>query len=213
MVKQGKKTAAIKFDRAWFDRRLKDREVSQRQLAKHMGCDAASINRLWNGLRPLRTEEAAGLASVLNVSVSEIFSRAGVSMEDLKRPIPIVGHIDGTGHAHINWQSKAGPAPAMTNLPMDTVAARMQTAASTLDVFDGFTVYFAPPRAGSPDAELIGRLCVAKVEGADEPVLRSLRRGYKSGTWNLSALCSPAVTNVALEWATPVLLMRPPSMD
>lgn len=223
MAKQGKKKAAVKavrskFDVRWFEKRMIEldivtntRAANQRELARLLGWNPSDVNRLFKGHRVLQTREAPELASVLKVSPVEVFARAGIQIDDDRRAIPIIGHVDGTGQAYLNLLARGGPAPALSNLPADAVAARMQTAASSLDVFDGFTLYFSPWRENlAPGAEHIGRLCIVKVRGDGPPVLRSLRRGYKAGTWNLSSICSPDVTDVTLEWATPVLMMRPP---
>ncbi|HEX6216710.1 MAG TPA: hypothetical protein VFZ38_17870 [Vicinamibacterales bacterium] len=187
--------------------------MSRRQLAKLLGREHTYMHRIWSGKQPLRMVDATPFASALNVSVVEIVTRAGLNLDDLKRPIPIVGVVNGQGEATVNWRSRGGPAPYPSALPPDVVAVRMETASSDLALFDGFTLYVAPYKNGTPESEFLGRLCLCKIEGQDAAVVGGLRRGYKAGMWNLSALGRPDVQNVALEWATPVLLIQPPVVE
>ena len=47
---------------------LKPMNITQRQLAEHMGCDVKVINRIVNGRTAIRAELAIRLASALNTS-------------------------------------------------------------------------------------------------------------------------------------------------
>lgn len=74
------KTRPGVVDRDWLLRTLAARSLSQRQLARRMKVDAASVSRLARGRRHLTLEEAAELARILVVPVREVIEHAGIDL-------------------------------------------------------------------------------------------------------------------------------------
>ena len=68
------------IEKAWFLSALDRRGLSQRQLAKRLHCDAASVSRLVNGKRHLTFEEAAELARILVLPVRDVIEHAGIDL-------------------------------------------------------------------------------------------------------------------------------------
>lgn len=194
------------MDTRWFTNTLADRHLSQRRLAKLLGCDPASVNRLVHGQRALRFDEAETLAPLLGVTVSEVIQRAGVELERTGATTHLVGYIDGAGEAHIDWRSRAAIVETLPELPRAAVAVQYRTAMTAMDPVDGWTVYVEPP-TGKVDHAL-GRLALVNLE-SDMTIVGFLRRGYQPGTYNVTNFMSPVLENVAVRWATPVLLLRP----
>lgn len=197
------------MDTRWFKTTLADRRLSQRRLAKLLGCDPASVNRLVHGQRALRFDEAEQLAPLLGVHVSEVIQRAGVDLDDLATGVKthLVGHIDGAGEAHIDWRSRTVQVETLPELPRSAVAIQYRTAMTNLDAIDGWTVYVEPPTGGRVDHAL-GRLSLVTLESG-MTVVGFLRRGYQPGTYNVTNFMPPQLDNVEVKWATPVLLLRP----
>ena len=97
--------------------------------------------------------------------------------------------------------------PGLADAPANTYALRMQTAGTPLQFFDGWIYYVTLPMPAEIHPDVIGRYCLVELESGTK-LVRWVQRGYKSGTWNLSAPTSPSLANVTLTAATPVLGIR-----
>lgn len=197
------------MDTRWFTGALAERQLSQRGLARLLGCDPSSVNRLVHGQRPLRLDEAEKLAPLLGVPTSEVIQRAGVELGEPSAgntTTHLVGHIDGAGEAHIDWRSRVAIVETLPELPRSAVAVQYRTAMTSLDAIDGWTVYVEPP-TGKVDHAL-GRLALVTLESG-MTIVGFLRRGYQPGTYNVTNFVPPQLENVGVKWATPVLLLKP----
>jgi transcriptional regulator with XRE-family HTH domain len=197
------------LDRRWFTTALADRRLSQRQLAKLMGVDPASVHRLLTGKRPMRLDEATALARLLDKPVTDVLDHAGVPLQP-PGDVPVAGWIDGVGEVHLDLSEPASErVPGFPGAPENTVALRAQTSGSPMQHVDGWVYYVALPAApeGGVDPEAVGRYCLVQLESGTR-LLRWVRRGYQRGTWNLEAHTSPSLANVVLLSASPVLGIR-----
>lgn len=197
------------MDTAWFHETLARKKLSQRGLARLLGCNAASVNRLVNGKRALRFDEAERLSVYLGADVAEILTRAGINVApssgvDTTR---LVGFIDGAGEAHIDWKAEGESVPTLPDLPASTVAVQYRTAMTAREALDGWTVYVEPPIGGDIDRAL-NRLSLITLDSG-MTMVGFLRRGYKPGKFNIYNFSAPNLDNVDVRWATPVLLLRP----
>jgi transcriptional regulator with XRE-family HTH domain len=195
------------FDRLWFQNRLKSVEVSQRQLAKELGIDPASVTLTFKGDRELKIEEARKMSEVLKVSLNEVLRRAGVDVKDDVHMTPVVGYMDGRGEvtfvAHGSEDKVIGPA----DLPRDAIAIQCRTALSKMASLDRWILFCSSAR--TPPHEQIGRLSVAGCrDGA--MVVAHIQRGYKDGLYNLHMGVSADIReNIDILWASPVLWLKP----
>lgn len=195
------------IDTNWFSSALSAKKMSQRGLAKLLGCNPASVNRLINGKRSLRFDEAERLAVFLGVAVSEVISRAGISgASPGVEKTRLVGYIDGAGEAHIDWDDGADFVPSFPGLPPSTVAVQYRTAMTAWESFDGWTIYVEPPDGRTEHA--LNRLSLVTLNSG-MTVVGFLRRGYKPGLYNVHNFGTGALDNISVQWATPVLLLRP----
>lgn len=199
---------ASKIDTNWFNAKLADLQLSQRQLAKKMGMDPSAISLMFRGRREMRMTEAADIASLIGVPVADVLQHAGLPVAPATvRMVPIVGYIDGEGEVHADWDREADQVAAPSDAPKHTVALQYKTAMSRLELVDGWVVFTTPP-SGNIAPEAIGRLCCVKIRNG-VTLIRHLRRGYKPGTYNLLApFGAVSVDNIDVEWATPVLGIR-----
>lgn len=65
---------------AWFNQRMRRVEMSQRRLARLLRCDAASVNRLLHGQRPMRLDEVETIAAHLGVDAADVLENVGVKL-------------------------------------------------------------------------------------------------------------------------------------
>lgn len=202
---------ASKVDTRWFNAALADRKLSQRQLARLMGCDPASVHRLATGKRPMRLDEASALANLLGKPVREILDHMGLPVKEAAGVVPVCGWLDGVGEVHIEAEQDSDDiehVPGQEGLPPNAFALRAQTAGTPLHLFDGWLYYVALPMPQGVAAEALGRYCLVELESGAR-LLRWIRRGYKAGTYNLDATAAPVLTNALVHAATPVLGIRP----
>lgn len=66
-----------KIDTRWFQDRLADKRLSQRQLAARLQLDPAAVSLMLRGRRKMSVAEAAEIASYLGVEVDEVLRHAG----------------------------------------------------------------------------------------------------------------------------------------
>lgn len=68
----------MNIDTRWFQTRLADRHVSQRQLAKRLGLDPAAVSLMLHGRRKFTAQEAVEIARVLGVELEAVVTKAGL---------------------------------------------------------------------------------------------------------------------------------------
>lgn len=200
---------ANRIDGRWFTSTLRDRRISQRQLAKLMGVDPASIHRLFTGKRPMRLDEATALSKLLDKPVGEILDHAGVPLQTADT-VPVAGWVDGVGEVHLEPDEQTERVPGLAGMAGNTFALRAQTGGTALQFLDGWLFYVELPlRNGEIGSDVIGRYCLVELESGAR-LMRWVRRGYKRGTWNLDGnFGAPSIASATLTAATPVLGIRP----
>lgn len=72
---------------------------------------------------------------------------------------------------------------------------------------DGWVVVYAKDHDGVPES-CVGRLCVAKVHEGPT-LLKTIRRGRAAKTYDLESWNAPRREGVRLDWAAPVIEIRP----
>lgn len=195
-------------DTEWFRSIMEERRISQRGLAKLLGCNASSVNRLVNGKRPIRFDEAESLAVLLGTSVADVLSRAGIEMDEAQGvESRLVGYIDGAGEAYVDWGASGETVPSLPSLPRSAVAIQYRTTLSAWESLDGWVVYVEPPEGRRID-DALNRLSLVTLESG-MTLIGFLRRGYREGTYNVSNFGAANLESAVVKWATPVLLLRP----
>lgn len=155
----------------------------------------------------MRMQEANLLARILGVEVAEILAHAGVRVSPAgERTVPLLGWVDGEGEVHLlPIDDERVPAPL--DLPCDSAAVRIQAGSGAFQPIDGWLYYCRAPAAPTPD--MLGTYAVAQIKNG-VALMRFVRRGYRPGRYNLfSPMSAISVENVELEWAAPVVLIRP----
>lgn len=155
----------------------------------------------------MRLHEAALLASLLGVDVQAIMAHVGIAAwRPQHRTVPLFGWADGNGEVHpVPPDEEAVPIPP--EVPDDAIAVRVRTHEGPFLPIDGWVYFCAPP--GPPSSDIIGRYAVARIRNG-VTLLRFIRRGYRPGTYHLfTPMAAVSIDNADLEWAAPVILIRP----
>jgi transcriptional regulator with XRE-family HTH domain len=188
----------------WFRDRLKDKQISQRGLAKLLDIDPAAASLMLRAKRKMTTHEAHQIATILGLPLNEIMRNAGIEVIDDVRRVPITAYMDEHGVVSLmparTHDTVVGPA----DCPIGTYAIQVRSPAT---IKDGWLVFVNPTQA--PAADNIDKLCsTATAEG--KQIVAVVRRGYRRDTHNLIMWPSMEVLadcNVA--WSSPVLWIKP----
>jgi hypothetical protein len=198
------------FNRAYFDQKLEDLELSHREAAARLGfgTDHTKLTRTLTGHRRMGFEEAAQWAALFRVPVTEIYEQTGVPLDGSavgRDTVPILGWVDAAGMVHTE---RPATGPRVVASPSDSVqggaALRCRVPGSPLD---RWLAFYRPSASIAHGA--INRLCV--IQTAEGTWLaRVLSYGYDAGSWNLLPFCGlgEAVENVRVKSASPVLYFK-----
>lgn len=78
-MKEAKRKPHHKPNKQFFDHLLEERQMSQRQLAKHMGIEPSSLNRALFAKRRFTLEETEKVASILSVPLIVVLENLGIA--------------------------------------------------------------------------------------------------------------------------------------
>ena len=193
-------------NKRYFTQLLRDRDLSQRGLARLMHLDQSSLVRAFQGKRKFTTQETAQLARILSVPLDEVLRNLGVD-------VPMMSLAKG-GTVAVTGQIVAGKVQFGRPAGPRTVAAPPNESAEGLQALrysdegplEGAYLYFRPVD-GVP-AEAIGRLCVCTIQGG-EVLLASVRHGSQRATYTLRDLTGRVLLEDAwLESAAPVVWIK-----
>lgn len=197
-----------RIDTQWFRGAISDRELSMRKVARLMHLDPSAVSLMLRGRRGMGLQEAAELATILQVPIATILSRAGIkNTDDGKRLVPLVGAIT-------NERVHLSPAPethvaAPDDVPLDGAALVVRAEpGDPMAMQNGWLYYLSNPTPGSV-ADCIGRFGVAKIKGDALPVVAFVRRSHDRTRYDLICARGAMVQAAEVEWAEPILWMRP----
>lgn len=186
----------------WFNQQLAERGLSQRDLARKLGLDQSAISLTFRGKRQMKFAEAADIARLLGLPVSDVLRNAGVPVDDGKQTVPLMGYMDGSGEVHCLHVENAEQ--ILTPHPMTDGSAAIQcrTSGTPLEYMDGWMIFKERPTTTPP----LDHFCIVKIKGSVR-TLGMIRRGYKKGRFNITG---PAinVTDADLEWASPIISIK-----
>jgi transcriptional regulator with XRE-family HTH domain len=186
----------------WFASRLEDKRLSQRQFAKQIGLDPSAVTLLFQGKRAMKMSEAAKIANLLGVPVSDVLQNAGLPTgQGGAKEVTLVGWVDGDSEVHFQPQ---GPIPAPQALPDNCVAVQCRTAMTTQEHMDGWVLFYEQPNGHQIDYAL-NKNCIVKLRNG-VTLMAYLKRGYTPGKFNLYGAAH--IMDADLEYATPVLWIK-----
>lgn len=190
------------IDTKWFRDRLADAGISQRQLSRKLGLDQSAISLTFSGKRRMKFEEAAGIARLLSLPVSEILRNAGVPIDEGEKTVPLCSILDGHGESHcigVDGSERVVPPQPM---PDGSTVVQCRTAGSPLEHMDGWLIFCEPPTEKIP----LDQFCRVKLRNGVK-LFGVVRRGYKRGRYNIAGPAGQ-VADADIEWVQPVVAIR-----
>lgn len=187
----------------WFRDRLAEKGLSQRALARKLGLDQSAISLTFSGRRRMQFKEAADIAHLIGLPVSDVLKNAGVPLDQGKQTVPIAAYYDTHGEVHCIGYDGERAVPPMP-MPAGSTAVQCRTAGSALEHMDGWLLFNGPHMP--PDQMPLDTFGAVKLKQGI-CVLGTVRRGYKKGRFNV---IGPAGTlqDVEVELFVPTLSIR-----
>lgn len=188
--------------------------LSQARFAARVGVDQSNVSRWENGALPddahiVRLADLAGQhpAAFRYGGLPEAGS--GVSAP---ATVPVVGYV-GAGQEIFAVDDHALGAgleevEAPEGVGEDPIVAVRVRGESMHPLRDGWLLFYRRNQQGVPEA-CLNRLCIVKLAGDGPILVKELRRGYRADHFVLSSWNAPPLEDVRLDWAAPVLSIRP----
>ena len=192
------------MDTNWFRSALKDKQISQRGLAKLIDLDPAAISLMFRSKRRMTPHEAHQIATILGVPLLEVMRRAGIEVTEDIRQAPVAGHVDASGNVIMMASGTHDLAQAPGDCPLGTFAVQVRSHTSTKD---GWLLFISPTQ--NQAFEHLDKLCSCATSQGKQ-VLGVVRRGYRKDTQNLILWPSDeTISDAALAYVSPVLWIKP----
>lgn len=190
--------------------------LSQAGLGARIGVDQSNVSRWENGALPddahlVRLAELAGVHPA-EFRYGALPGARGLREESGPARVPVVGDV-GAGQEVYPYDDPAlsggleeVEAPeGVGTAPMVAVRIRGD---SMHPMRDGWLLFYRRDQQGVPD-DCFNRLCVVKLADDGPTLVKEVRRGYRRDTFVLTSWNAPPLEDVRLEWAAPVLSIRP----
>ncbi len=204
------------YDLAARIRALRDSlGLSQASFANRVGVDQSNVSRWERGAPPddahlVRLAELAGQHPAafrygqLPETVSEALPRPSI--------VSVVGYV-GAGQEIFALDDHALGASleevdAPEGVGKDTMVAVRVRGESMHPLRNGWLLFYRRDQHGVPEV-CLNRLCIVKVADDGPILVKELRRGYRAGHFVLSSWNAPPLEDIRLDWAAPVLSIRP----
>ncbi|HEY5597329.1 MAG TPA: LexA family transcriptional regulator [Kiloniellales bacterium] len=192
----------------------KSRGLSQARFAELVGVDQSNVSRWENGAMP-EDVHIIRLAELADVHPAVFRFGTPPEMEapeETANMVPVVGYV-GAGQTVFAYDDHAkgggleeveGPAGVGT----DPVVAVRIRGDSMHPMRDGWLLFYRRDQEGVPD-DCLNRLCIVKVADDGPILVKELHRGYHPNRYLLASWNAPPMEDIGLDWAAPVLSIRP----
>ncbi len=190
--------------------------LSQAKFGEMMGVDQSNVSRWENGAVPddphlIKLAELAGVHPAafrygglaedafhgLDVppATVQVVGYVGAGQEML----PFDDYAMGSGLEEVNAPEGVGAGPI--------VAVRIR-GDSMHPMRDGWLLFYRRDQSGVSEG-CLNRLCVVKLADDGPILVKEMRRGYRTNHFLLTSWSAPPREDVRVEWAAPVLSIRP----
>ncbi|QBQ72165.1 putative lambda repressor-like DNA-binding protein [Serratia phage Parlo] len=190
-------------NKRFFDDLMSDKRLSLRSIAKRMDMLPSQLSLTLNGKRRMQIAEAVKLSQILGAPLAELMIAAGIEeAKQERRRVTVIGHINGEGQIIPAANGSVDRVMLPDGLPDECVALQYRTADTQISFTDGWLMFSL--REKQDPNEVIGCFCRAKIVDGPE-VVGTVRRGYESGTFNVS-IGLYSHQSIRLEWAAKILI-------
>lgn len=187
------------------------RGKTQLDVAKACGVSKAAVGQWEAGLTVPTGPNLVSAANFLKVRPEWLATGAPPRNAAGPRLTPLVGYVGAGGEVYPVDDHAQGSGleevPGPIGHDGECVALRVRGNSMYPVLEDGWIIYYARDGQGVPDNAL-GKLCVVKLAGDGPMMVKKLRKGGNGG-FRLDSANAPPLDDVLLEWAAPVIGIRP----
>lgn len=185
----------------------KRRKVTLEILARQLGTSAGHLHKWETGKVAINIDRLCDIARVLEVGVHDLL----IDPSRLECT-PVIGVLDHFGRVEIVEDFASGEPTRFVDAPdgVDVDAGvAIEVAGDALQpIPNGWLVYFNRTYGGVAE-EAVGGLCVAKISDVPQMIVRRVGQGARPPLFNLFSPHSTEILDVRLDWASPVVCIRP----
>lgn len=192
------------INQGWFKDKLRAVKLSQRQLAKKMGLDPASVSYMLSGKRRMTMDEARQIASHLLIGVTEVMRQAGIDVLDDVHKVPVAGYVSAGAVVSLLPKGTHDVVTCPADVPSGSFAIQTRIVSSPSDGW----LSFVSGMQEKPE-DCAGKLTVLALK--DGRMLQAIiKRGYKQGYYNLILMPEGGVMeNTEVAWCARILWIQP----
>ena len=192
------------INQGWFKDKLRAVKLSQRQLAKKMGLDPASVSYMLSGKRRMTMDEARQIAGHILIGVTEVMRQAGIDVLDDVHKVPIAGYITAGGVVSLLPKGTHDVVTCPADVPKGSFAIQARIVNSANDGW----LWFVSGRQEQAE-DCTGKLTLLACKDG-RMLCAIVKRGYKSGRYNLILMPDGGVIeNEEVAWCARVLWIQP----
>ena len=150
--------------------------------------------------------------------LNQIAKVLGIGLHDLLSDparfgsTPVIGILDHFGRVEIVEDFASGEPRLYVDAPdgveVDSGAAIEVSGDALQPIPNGWLIFFNRTYSGVAD-EAVGSLCVVKIADQPDLIVRRVGEGTKPPFYNLFSPHSTEMIDIKLDWASPVVCLRP----
>lgn len=194
----------------------KRRKMTLETLASQLGTSAGHLHKWETGKVAVNIDRLSDIARILEIGLHDLL----VDPSRFKCT-PVIGVLDHFGRVDVVEDFSSGKPLMFVDAPdgidVDSGAAIEIGGDALQPVPNGWLVYFnrihGHSRSESIENETGGRLCVVKTADGPQMIVRRVGEGSKLGRYNLFSPHSTEILDIKLDWAAPVVCLRPMTSD
>jgi len=194
----------------------KRRKMTLEMLAGRLSTSAGHLHKWETGKVAINIDRLCDIANILEIGLHDLLldpSRFNCT--------PVIGVLDHFGYVEIVEDFASGEPTKFVDAPdgidVNSGAAIEITGDALQPIPNSWLVYFNRVHGcghyGGVANEAVGGLCVAKTSAAPQMIVRRIGEGTKPPLFNLFSPHTTEMLDVGLDWAAPVVCIRPMPQD
>jgi transcriptional regulator with XRE-family HTH domain len=194
----------------------KRRKMTLETLAARLGTSAGHLHKWETDKVAVNVDRLCDIARILEIGLNDLLldpTRFNCT--------PVIGVLDHFGSVEIVEDFASGQPMKFVDAPdgIDVKSgAAIEVAGDALQpIPNGWLVYFnrvyGNSHYGGISNEAVGGLCVAKIADAPQMIVRRIGEGSKPPLYNLFSPHTTEILDITLDWAAPVICIRPMPED
>lgn len=184
-----KKIVVPTADTSWLVARLQAKQIPQREIARRLGMDFASLNKSFRGKRPFRPHELTEIADICECTVDELLASMGFAAK-VARTLRVTHEVTESGDVVRMPDEEHRDVTPSAGDPPGSKAAVFASDAGPLSALYGQIAVFAADELDAFGPEVMDRLAVIRYGEHPECVLGTVSRGSRWGRYRVTRFLS-----------------------